>query len=167
MNEVDIVNPTEDVEFEVEWSQLKSAINQLTKYFPKEYSIVSDNVSKMMFLVTALKETDRLVGGDQIIYIECLRENKPSLARFTITNEKGKIGSFGELKRNEKSFIIFFQLLKKELAGTLKTQLANNAQKQRQVNEAKKTDQNISGFIQLLLLIVALAAIIMGLKALF
>lgn len=161
MTDIQIDNPVKVINYDRPWQEVKSHILRIVASFPNENKIIEDNEAegKIMLLKPPVTAEAKAIGKDQIMYITRKSDGATCEVRFEVTNENNKISSYTELERDKKTLENFTILIGKAIAGTLAKSIANvNRQVQPKVNTAQ-------GIVQLLILIAALLAIFLGLKA--
>ncbi len=128
MSELQIENPTQTISHDISWMQLKENIIQVISTFPKEYTVVKDDIDndKIILLNIPINQEGKAIANDKIIYItkDKIDENKTTV-KIEITNEDNKISSYRELERDKKSLNVFVILLKKAIDKTLGKTVAN------------------------------------------
>lgn len=151
MNELQIENPVQTISFDLSWLQLKEHILKIVATFPKEYSIIKNEDEKFTLLNTPLGGTNKVIGKDQLIYIDRGAPTGTKTAlKITMTNEDHKISSATELERDKKWLEIFTTLLKKSIDGTL----------------VKPRPDPGKALLRLLIFLIVAAAVLYGLKVL-
>lgn len=156
MNEgaLKIDNPVKTINHSAGWLDYKKHALVVVRKFPAEYKIVQDDEMILTVLNIPLSAQGKAIAKDQLIYLR--PEESGTGIELSITNENGRIESYTELERDKASLEVFTKLVNKSINGTLNDAIQN-------VQKPKVNTGN--AVIQLIILIVAIIAIIMGLKA--
>lgn len=150
-----IENPKTTIKHGKGWSDYKEHARKVVALFPKEYRIVSDTEGSLIVLNLPMSEAGRAIAKDQLIHLS----PRISVGEIDamITNENNQISSYTELERDKASLDVFIKLTIKSVSGTLESA----------VDKIRKPKVDpTQAIIQVIILVVALIAIFMGLKAL-
>lgn len=151
--QLNIENPKQTVSHPNGWEDFKRHAHVVIKSFPKEYSVLNDG-EELTILNISITPQGLAIARDQIIRLTPNKINNDIVA--TITNQYSRIESYSELERDKKSLDVFLILVNKSIKGTLFKPRVNA--------KSKKADP-VQATIQLIILIVAIIAIIYGVRA--
>ncbi len=156
MNDLQIENPIKSANYQLSSEQIREHILNVVNKFPNELKVLNDENSKIKILYIPSGATNA-IGKDQIIQIniDVLSDSQIAL-NMEMTNENNKMSSYTEFERGKNSLTMISNLIEKSINKTLL-----------QPAKAQTKSNSGGGVMQIILFIVALIAIIIGLKALF